>query len=825
MVAGELSENWRNFADYDDNKGIHFWIPVRPIHRLCPIKRPVVRRKPTRLMIEELEPRTLPAATATLSAGLLSIVGSSGRDIIDLSLDSQTNDLVVHSAGTETGRFAAASVTAGVAIDAQAGNDVVRIGANVLHDVNIDAGAGDDVVLTGGGLTTVLGSDGNDKLIAGPGPVMLLGGNDKDVLAGRRGNSAFDGGAGADSIRNVRDSDVFLPDPQDIILANFAPVALPAAAAPGPCMETITDTEVGLLLDRAAGASASDDGIIAVVDRNGRVLGVRVEAGVSPLITGDPEKLTFAIDGALAEARTGAYFGNDQAPLTSRTVQFISQSTITQREVDSDPNLADPFLNGPGFVAPIGINGHFPPDVMDTPQVDLFLIEHTNRDSVVPAAGRTRFNIDLSFVPAGQELFPPLSYGQVSGIFPTGQGRGIGTLPGGIPIFKDGCVVGGIGVFYPGTTGFASEENSSLSTNFDPTKPDRSYESEYVAFAALGGSSAANESIGAIAGIPPLPGFDLPFGRIDLVGITLPIFGPTGCNCPQQLVSFGRTLGVGNPHSGMNVPVDTGGDTLLPGVLASDGTLVTPHAGVGGLTPGDVTTIINQALDQQDQTRAAIRLPLGSTTKFVIAITDLDGNVIGLYRSPDATMFSEDVAVAKARNVAYYADPTLLQPIDQVPGIPPGTAFTNRTFRYLTEPRFPDSVQGAPPGPFSELNDGGVNPNNGLIIGSPLPSTAFTSVQGYDAFHPQTNFRDPANSANQNGIVFFPGSAPLYKVIGGVPTLVGGLGISGDGVDQDDVATAAAAVGYEPPVALRVDQFFFDGVRLPYQKFNRNPEG
>ena len=48
-----------------------------------------------------------------------------------------------------------------------------------------------------------------------------------------------------------------------------------------------------------------------------------------------------------------------------------------------------------------------------------------------------------------------------------------------------------------------------------------------------------------------------------------------------------------------------------------------------------------------------------------------------------------------------------------------------------------------------------------------------------------TNFHDPNNPMNQNGVVFFPGSSPLY-VLG---ILAGGLGVSGDGVDQDDVVT------------------------------------
>jgi len=90
---------------------------------------------------------------------------------------------------------------------------------------------------------------------------------------------------------------------------------------------------------------------------------------------------------------------------------------------------------------------------------------------------------------------------------------------------------------------------------------------------------------------------------------------------------------------------------------------------------------------------------------------------------------------------------------------------------------------------------------------------------GHDAFFPQTNFHDPFNILNQNGIVFFPGSSPLYG--GGL--LLGGLGVSGDGVDQDDVVTAAAKVSLDVPDNLRADQFFVRGVRLPFQKFNRQP--
>src|SRR5205085_4452007 len=122
-------------------------------------------------------------------------------------------------------------------------------------------------------------------------------------------------------------------------------------------------------------------------------------------------------------------------------------------------------------------------------------------------------------------LLAPGAAGQQNPAIAHVASRGVGTLPGGIPIYEGGILVGGIGVFFPGTTGFASAENSSLSANFDPSKPDLSMEAEFIALAAAGGSSQAGFPIGTLAGIPPVPGFDLPFPRIDLAGITLDTVG------------------------------------------------------------------------------------------------------------------------------------------------------------------------------------------------------------------------------------------------------------------------------------------------------------
>ena len=90
---------------------------------------------------------------------------------------------------------------------------------------------------------------------------------------------------------------------------------------------------------------------------------------------------------------------------------------------------------------------------------------------------------------------------------------------------------------------------------------------------------------------------------------------------------------------------------------------------------------------------------------------------------------------------------------------------------------------------------------------------------GFDAFTPGRNFRNPVNIANQNGVIFFPGSSALYSG----STIVGGFGVSGDGVDQDDVVTYYGQVGFNAPQNLRADMYYVRSTRLPYQKFPRNP--
>ena len=70
-----------------------------------------------------------------------------------------------------------------------------------------------------------------------------------------------------------------------------------------------------------------------------------------------------------------------------------------------------------------------------------------------------------------------------------------------------------------------------------------------------------------------------------------------------------------------------------------------------------------------------------------------------------------------------------------------------------------------------------------------------------------------------NGITIFPGGFPLYR--NGV--LIGAIGVSGDGVDQDDLIAASGAALFLAPVPIRADQAQYRGARLPFAKFPRNP--
>ena len=631
--------------------------------------------------------------------------------------------------------------------------------------------------------------------------------------------------------------------------------------------DQLSTVEVESLLKRASAVTPSNDAIIAIVDCTGQILGVRTESDVN---FADNKTLGFAIDGAVAKARTGAFFSNNQAILTSRTVSHISQSTITQREMQADPNSTIDTIQGPGYVAPVGLGGTFPPGIINTPLVDLFGIEHTNRVSVLkpgvsPASpfDAANFIIDRRAY-AAQVAGTYGAVGSQAGQPPQPIARGIATLPGGIAIYRAGTneVIGGLGVFFPGKDGTASFEQGFVATA-KQTRQNRlnapkALEAELIALETLlpmnvgkpavvdvplvKGSTLALITLAPADIIARAGGIKLPLtaprsipqtqalvnkinnaARINLGGIALQSFGPqAGPLGVQTLFTLAGKLGPGTV-SGSDQPVK-GAVTVLPGKLQADGWIVPATAG-SELTAAQVKGIIDQGIVEAGKTRAQIRIqPTG--TKMVLAVSDFDGTILGLYRMSGATVFSIDVAVAKARNTVYYASADL-QPADQAGTVPIGTAFTNRTFRYLASAHYPSGNTAAGPGAFSILKDAGINPKTGLNTNpnSPPLASSFTTVLGYDSFNTGSNFHSTTMPReNQNGVVFFPGSTALY--VG--RKLSGGFGVSGDGVDQDDVVTSYAAAGsaqgnFKAPTDLRADNYLVGGIRLPYVKYSRNP--
>ena len=630
--------------------------------------------------------------------------------------------------------------------------------------------------------------------------------------------------------------------------------------------DQLSTVEVESLLKRASAVTPSNDAIIAIVDCTGQILGVRTESDIS---FADNKTLGFAIDGAVAKARTGAFFSNNQAILTSRTVSHISQSTITQREMQADPNSTIDTIQGPGYVAPVGLGGTFPPGIINTPLVDLFGIEHTNRVSVLkpgisPASpfDAANFIIDRRSYSA-QVAGTYGAVGSQAGQPPQPIARGIATLPGGIAIYRAGTneVIGGLGVFFPGKDGTASFEQGFVATA-KQTRQNRlnapkALEAELIALETLLPINVGKPAVVDVPLVSPTlatitlapadiiaraGGIKLPLtaprstaqtqalvnkinnaARINLGGIALQSFGPqAGPLGVQTLFTLAGKLGPGTV-SGSDQPVK-GAVTVLPGKLQADGWIVPATAG-SELTAAQVKGIIDQGTVEAGKTRAQIRIqPTG--TKMVLAVSDFDGTILGLYRMSGATLFSIDVAVAKARNTVYYASADL-QPTDRTGTVPIGTAFTNRTFRYLASAHDPSGNTAAGPGAFSILKDAGINPKTGLNTNpnSPPLASSFKTVLGYDSFNTGSNFHSTTMpAANQNGIVFFPGSSALY--VG--RKLSGGFGVSGDGVDQDDVVTSYAAAGspqgnFNAPTDLRADNYRVSGIRLPYVKYSRNP--
>jgi uncharacterized protein GlcG (DUF336 family) len=555
----------------------------------------------------------------------------------------------------------------------------------------------------------------------------------------------------------------------------------PATTAGGPA-QILTATDVAAVLNVAAGALANQTLAVSVVDRTGSIVGVYVR----------PDAGALAPDEAVTIARAGAMFANDQAPLSSRTVRFISGT-------------------------------HFPPGIRNTGNAALYGVENINRGCKVDDSGDAIFNAplprpksiagtfgvgagtlplacepsDTSGCAKGGPMLdehgePLSSVGITTGkadVLDTGQTSpgAVPVNPGGIPIYRGGKVIGGVGV-------------AGVPAAF----------AEYAATLAAAGAGRGMDFSEPL-GTP---------GAVYIDGIRLPFFGTcTTIACIRASLTrrpVGSAPGAFSDGHYLVQPRD--------GLQAPEGYVLGPRASgsPGGLSSAEVQQIVERSVATALRTRAMIRLPINQPARMTIGVSDEAGKILALYRMPDGTVFSSDVAMTKARNAYYFSTREgyeVLRTIVETnpyarynwtpePPAGKGWAVSARTLSYGGQPIFPPGIdldRAAVPGPFFPL---------------------FV----YDSKHPCTEGPGPTRGGdrsflNQSGIVWFPGSAPLYRG----DKVIGGLGVSGDGVEQDDYVSLLGSEGFHPPASLRVDRSAITddrghAVRLPYLKLPRNPE-
>ena len=587
-----------------------------------------------------------------------------------------------------------------------------------------------------------------------------------------------------------------------------------------PALQSLTTGDVGQIIAQAVGEAQarSKPAVIAVVDRVGNVLGVFRMTGAPATATTptpasntslDAQGVTFPAElGAIAKALTGAYLSSGGNAFTTRTASEIVQE-------------------------------HFPPGGSGTnlPSGPLFGVQF----SQLPCS-----DLSSRYISTG---------GAASLIGPHRSPLGLAAAPGGIPLYKNGVLVGAIGVMASSVYGFVA--NSQV-TNQD--------DAEAIAVAGTNGF-AAPSSITAdkiTVNGAQLQFVDATSNNLSSNPANAPAFSSINGSVGQLVSVRGYFAEGGTPAliagqayggeaSGVRVVTSaefsqsdafvlTDGAThdRYPIRAASDAAEVAQP-----LTAAEVRAILEQAFMLARRTRAQIRQPLNSQAQVTIAVVDTFGVPLGLVRAPDAPLFGTDVALQKARTATFFSGSHAGSDLSVNPSsdvqqfvgaarnflndqtaLTGKTAFTDRANGNLSRPFFPDGENGQPNGPFSrpinQFNPFSTGLQSALIITNLAQHIGY--VQNGTADTPQycTALPTTGGSQNrlQNGIQIFPGSVPIYRG----NTLVGGIGVSGDGVDQDDMIgflglyNAGQNVGSigEAPTTIRADQIVVNGTRLRY---------
>ncbi len=565
-----------------------------------------------------------------------------------------------------------------------------------------------------------------------------------------------------------------------------------------PAAESLSGGEVGTIIAQAAaeargrGAAAT----IAVTDRVGNVLAVFAMPGAGATAripaapdgtSRDAQGLTIPSAGAaIAKAITGAYLSSGGNAFSTRTASMIVQE-------------------------------HFPP-----------------APTTAGLESGPLFGVQFSQLPCS-DLAARASDGLIG---PKRSPLGLAADPGGFPLYKNGVVVGGVGVIADGAYGF------------DANVLDR--------------DNDLDEAI-ALAGTV---GFEAPVAiRADRITADGTSLRYTDIEYPQigavAGASFTGTAGALVPvigyYSGAGLLAGAAYGTEASGVRPStaaefanrDAFVLTNGAGANrypvrsGTDAGDIAApltaaearaILEDAFTIMSRARAQIRQPLDSRAQVTISLVDTRGAVLGIVRSPDAPIFGIDVSLQKARTANFFSSNFAATELSAAPGEVPQFvtrlrsflgdpnaltgpfAFSDRAGGNLSRPYFPDGEVGQPNGPLSrpiqQFNPFSTGLQSALIVGNLAQHLGFvTGASAQDTPRACTGLPNTAGGAPRlaNGIQIFPGSVPVYR--GNV--LVGAIGVSGDGIDQDDMISflglhnAGVRIGGgigNAPSAIRADR-------------------
>ena len=587
------------------------------------------------------------------------------------------------------------------------------------------------------------------------------------------------------------------------------PVTPPAGSFyTAPAAESLAVADVQLVLAQAA-AQARADGrpaVIAVTDRVGNVLAVLRMTGApaSAAIPNASDGSAQDIQGlsvpaeaaAIAKAITGAYLSSGGNAFSTRTASMIVQQ-------------------------------HFPP-----------------ARSAAGLESGPLSGVQFSQLPCS-DLSARLAPGPAAMIGPKRSPLGLSADPGGFPLYKNGVVVGGIGVASDGTYGFDpevidvdidSDERIALAGTVGFEAPIgvranrisvdgtllRYTDTDYANLTAVAGASYA-ATVPALGNLSPVIGY-FPLAAIQPGAV----YGSEASGVRRATAAEftnGDAFVLTDGSGGNRYPLRPGSDAADVGVAIS---------------AIEAQRILEQAFAVMSHARAQIRQPLDSRAQVTITLVDTHGVPLGIVRSPDAPVFGIDVSLQKARSAAFlsnaFAAPQLLSdPSADVRSFVPATrsflfdpaaltgqvAFSDRAIGNLARPYFPDGELGWPPGPLSrpiaKWSPFSTGLQSALVLSNLAQHLSFVAGASLVDTPARCSFLPdaaPGQNRLQNGLQIFPGAVPIYRG----NQLIGALGVSGDGIDQDDMisflglANAATALGTlaNAPSAMRADTITFD---------------